>query len=338
MLKCKCVKFVITGGLVPDVLVGHADGEVRIAAKVLAGIRKVQGEGHLSGNTGRQGEGLVDGHVLSGHPVAGIGIERVGLDHFAAFVAEDEFGVAGILDGGEALVPGCSRFGTYNGNKTAILERMANPNLGWEEAYMTSLGIDATIKKNWNVTVDLYHTINSKILLESPMSPSTGFFAVMDNVGKVRNMGVEFAVDGNIINNKNFGWNVGFNIGLNQNRVLELPNHSDIVMNRGDVNQIIKEGEDIYSWYMPKWLGVDPSNGLPMWEKFVPDTDEAGNPIYYIDEDGNTQVKMKSSVTNMYNEADQQIVGKASPAFSGGISTSLRYGNFTLSANGNWRA
>ena len=33
------------------------------------------------------------------------------------------------------------------------------------------------------------------------MSPSTGFFAVMDNVGKVRNMGVEFAMDGSIINN-----------------------------------------------------------------------------------------------------------------------------------------
>ena len=248
------------------------------------------------------------------------GYGKTGNDNISAFQYQDTFSLSG----------------QYNGNKTAILERMANPNLGWEEAYMTSLGIDATIKKNWNVTVDLYHTINSKILLESPMSPSTGFFAVMDNVGKVRNMGVEFAVDGNIINNKNFGWNVGFNIGLNQNRVLELPNHSDIVMNRGDVNQIIKEGEDIYSWYMPKWLGVDPSNGLPMWEKFVPDTDEAGNPIYYIDEDGNTQVKMKSSVTNMYNEADQQIVGKASPAFSGGISTSLRYGNFTLSANGNF--
>ena len=248
------------------------------------------------------------------------GYGKTGNDNIPAFQYQDTFSLSG----------------QYNGSKTAILERMANPNLGWEEAYMTSLGIDATIKKNWNVTVDLYHTINSKILLESPMSPSTGFFAVMDNVGKVRNMGVEFAMDGAIINNKNFGWDIGFNLGLNQNRVLELPDHADIVMNRGDVNQIIREGEDVYTWYMPKWLGVDPSNGLPMWETFVPDLDEAGNPIYYIDDDGNTQVKMKSGVTNMYNEAPQQLVGKASPWFSGGLSTTLRWGAFTLSANGNF--
>ena len=262
---------------------------------------------------------LKDNRVLSFLKVrAGYG--KTGNDNIPAFQYQDTFSLSG----------------QYNGVKTAILERMANPNLGWEEAYMTSFGVDATFLKNWNVTVDLYHTINSKILLESPKSPSTGFFAMMDNVGKVRNMGIEFAVDGNIFNKKNFGWNVGFNLGLNQNRVLELPGHNDIVMNRGDVNQIIKEGEDIYSWYMPKWLGVDPANGLPMWETFIPDLDEAGNTVYYIDENGNSQVKMKSGVTNMYTEAPQQLVGKASPAFSGGISTSLRYGNFTLSANGNF--
>ena len=248
------------------------------------------------------------------------GYGKTGNDNIPAFQYQDTFSLSS----------------QYNGSKTAILERMANPNLGWEEAYMTSLGVDATILKNWNVTVDFYHTLNSKILLQAPMSPSTGFFAVMDNVGKVRNMGVEFAADGFIINNKDFGWNLGFNLGLNNNRVLELPDHNDIVMNRGDVNQIIREGEDIYTWYMPKWLGVDPANGLPMWETFVPDLDESGNPIYYIDENGNAQTKMKSGVTNLYSEAPQQMVGTASPAFSGGLNTTLRYKNFTLSANGNF--
>ena len=165
-----------------------------------------------------------------------LGYGKTGNDNIPAFQYQDTFSLSG----------------QYNGSKTAILERMANPNLGWEEAYMTSLGIDATLYKNWNVTVDLYNTINSKILLESPMSPSTGFFAVMDNVGKVRNRGVEFAIDGSIYNTKDFGWDIGFNMGLNKNRVLELPGHNDIVMNRGDVNQIIREGEDVYTWYMPK--------------------------------------------------------------------------------------
>ncbi len=249
-----------------------------------------------------------------------VGYGKTGNDNIPAFQYQDTFSLSA----------------QYDGIKTAILERMANPNLGWEEAYMASLGVDATLNKNWNFTIDLYNTVNSKILLESPMSPSTGFFAVMDNVGKVRNRGIEFAVDGNIMRNSDFSWDIGFNLGLNKNRVLELPEHADIVMNRGDVNQIIREGEDVYSWYMPKWLGVDPENGLPMWETFSPELDEAGNPVYYIDADGNAQAKMKSGVTNMYTAAPQQLVGTASPAFSGGLNTSIRWKNFMLSANGNF--
>ena len=214
-----------------------------------------------------------------------------------------------------------SMSGQYNGAKAGTLERMANPYLGWEEAYMASVGLDATIRDNWNVTVDLYHTINSKILLQSPMPPSSGFYAVMDNVGKVRNMGAELAIDGAIVNNKNFGWNLGFNMGFNQNRVLELPEHQDIVMTRGEVNQIISEGMDIYSWYMPKWLGVDTETGLPMWEKL--ETDENG--------------KVTSiTVVNNWSDATNQVVGSASPWFSGGLNTSLRLKGFTLSANGNF--
>ncbi len=248
------------------------------------------------------------------------GFGKTGNDNIPAFQYQDTFSLSG----------------QYNGIKTAILQRMANPNLGWEDAYMTSVGIDATLVNNWNFTVDFYHTINSRILLESPMPPSTGFFGVMDNVGKVRNMGVEFAVDGAIFNKKDFGWNVGLNLGFNQNRVLELPGHADIVMNRGDVNQVIREGEDVYSWYMPKWLGVDPQSGLPMWETFVPELDQNGAPVYYIDANGNAQPKMVSGVTNNYTSAPQQLVGKASPALSGGINTSLRWKGFTLSANGSF--
>ncbi len=209
-----------------------------------------------------------------------------------------------------------SMSGQYNGSKTATLERMANPYLGWEEAYMASVGIDATIKNNWNITLDLYNTINSRILLQSPMAPSSGFYAVMDNVGKVRNRGIEIAVDGAILNKKDFGWTVGFNMGLNQNRVLELPEHADMILNRGGVDQVLRENEDVYSWYMPKWVGVDPDNGLPQWEA--------------IAEDGST------SIVNNYTQATPQLVGVASPKFSGGLNMAFRWKGFTLSANGNF--
>jgi hypothetical protein len=138
----------------------------------------------------------------------------------------------------------------------------------------------------------------------------------MDNVGKVRNMGVELAVDGAIINKKDFLWTIGFNMGFNQNRVLELPDGEDIIMSRGEVNQILRQGEDVFTWYMPKWVGVDSETGLPQWEA--------------IAEDGT------KSIVNDWAKATNQLVGTASPLFSGGLNMALRWKGITLSCNGNF--
>lgn len=205
--------------------------------------------------------------------------------------------------------------------KSSLEIIQANYDLSWEEAYMSSLGIDATIKNKVDITVDLYNTLNSRLLLEAPLPPSTGFFSVMQNIGKVRNRGIEFMIDGNIIKTRDLTWNAGLNLGLNQNRVLELPEHQDMVMTKSEVSQMFREGLDIYSWYMPKWMGVDVETGRPLWEH-----------IEY-DADGN---ETERTLVDTYNDATPQIVGSASPWFSGGLNTSLSWKNFTLSATGSF--
>ena len=252
-------------------------------------------------------EDFMTGSALSFLKLRG-GYGKTGNDNIPAFQYQDTFSLSA----------------KYNGNSAAVLQRQANFYLGWEEAWMASLGVDATISNNWNFTVDLYHTINSKILLEAPQSPSSGFFAKFDNVGKVRNMGVEFAMDGAIINNKDFGWTVGLNVGFNKNRVLELPDHQDMVMSKSEVSQILREGEDVYTWYMPKYTGVktvydedfDEFSGVPQWEKVGKD-----GSIEYVDK---------------YNQATFQLVGSASPWFTGGLNTAVRFKGFTLSMTGSF--
>ncbi len=215
----------------------------------------------------------------------------------------------------------------YAGKVVAMLERQANPNLGWEEAYMTSFGVDATLYNNVNVTLELYNTINTNLLLAVPTAPSTGFFEQMANIGTIRNRGIELAVDGNIINTRDFTWNVGFNIGLNRNVVEELPNHKEFLQtNSNSMNQLVREGEAIGTWYLPKWAGIDPATGGPLW--YTGAKDENGELI--LDENGNPET------TSVFENAENQIVGYATPKFSGGISTSLSYKNFTLSMNGSF--
>ena len=199
----------------------------------------------------------------------------------------------------------------YQNVVAAIAERQKNPNLGWEEAYMASLGVEAEFIDRINVTLDLYNIDNKNILLAVPLAPSTGFFEFMDNVGTVNNKGVEIAVDADIIDKGDWYWNFGFNVGFNKNKVTYLPNDS---FRQG--NQIVEIGSDIFTWNMPKWAGVDPKNGDPLWEK--------------VAEDGTV------TTTNKYDEATYQNVGKASPLFQGGLNTMLRWKGLTLSATGNF--
>ena len=211
----------------------------------------------------------------------------------------------------------------YNNIVAAVLARQANPNLGWEEAYMASLGIDATFWKGINVTIDAYNTKNKNLLLAVPTATSTGFFEFMDNVGEVNNKGIEFAVDGTFFKKGDFSVGGGFNIGFNRNKVVSLPDSDgdgvgdSILQATSDgTSQMIAEGRDIYSWYMAKWVGVDPANGDPLWEK--------------VNEDGSIVN------TNSFQEATKQFVGTASPKFTGGLNLDFHWKGLTLSAVGSF--
>lgn len=204
----------------------------------------------------------------------------------------------------------------YQNKVGAIPIRKANPYLGWETADMTNVGVDVDLWGRLEVNVDFYSIINKDLLLNVPTSPSTGFFDFTDNAGKVRNRGIEIVLSTTNILHKNFEWNTSVNFGVNRNKVLTTPTPEGFLQQSSNkVSQLVKPGHDIYSWYMPKWLGVDPSNGDPVWEKLVRDAD------------GKVVGK---EPTNVYNDAESQIVGSATPKFSGGLVNTFRLYNFSL--------
>lgn len=204
----------------------------------------------------------------------------------------------------------------YQNNTAATPSRLSNPLLHWETANMASLGIDIAFIDRIDMSIDLYNTDNTGLLLNVPVAPSTGFFEVMQNAGSVRNQGIEYRLDANIIKMKDWRWDLGFNIGFNKNRVTYTPDHTPFFQTANSVNQQVKEGQDIYSWYMKEWAGVDPKNGDPLW--------------YVIDEDGN------KTTTNDYNAATEHVVGKATPLFQGGLNTVVSWKGLSLSINTNF--
>lgn len=198
-----------------------------------------------------------------------------------------------------------------------------------------------------NLTLDVYSTNNTKLLLDVPQAPSSGFVEYTANIGTVNNKGIEIAFDADVIKNKDLRWNLGFNFGLNRNTVKYLPNGA---FRRGQgtpqVEQIVCEGHDIYTWYMPEWEGVNPENGEPQWRIYDKEMDAAGNTLYYVlDERGNPTSEKSTeqtmwpvykdtyTTTNLYDKADFRMVGSATPKFTGGITSFLSWRNWSLGAN-----
>jgi TonB-linked SusC/RagA family outer membrane protein len=211
----------------------------------------------------------------------------------------------------------------YQNIVAATPNTLGNPYLSWETAYMADAGLDIGLWNRVTLNIDVYNTRNKNLLLNVPVAPSTGFFEITENIGSVRNQGLEIQLNSTNIKTNQFSWVMGFNIAFNQNRVTSTPDDKPFLQSSSSlgVSQQVKRGQDIYSWYMPKWLGVDPKTGDPLWEKLVYNS--------------SGQVISRAS-TNVYSQADLQVVGKASPDFTGGLYNSFTYRGFSLNINTNF--
>lgn len=203
----------------------------------------------------------------------------------------------------------------YNGIPGAVPSQLANPDLTWEKARTTDFGIDIGLYNRITLNFDWYDKTTDGLLLSVEKPYTSGYASFMDNVGSVRNRGVEFA-----LNTKNFDgefkWETGFNISFNKNKILKLAGGKDI----SSGNFRFREGEGLYTWWFQKWAGVDSENGNPLWE------------IITTDADGNKTV----STTNAYATATMQLTGSALPKFTGGLTNNFTYKRFYLNTFANF--
>lgn len=213
-----------------------------------------------------------------------------------------------------SLYPQYSKYAlnnSYNGNPAATPSQLGNPDLTWEKSYQTNLAVDTRVFDRVNFSLEYYIKNTSDLLYFVALPAVTGYTGTWQNIGGVKNKGVEATLTADLMKKeRDFQWNINFNIGANSNKVSELADGQEI--DRG--HKISREGEDYNSWYMRKWLGVDTENGKPLWEVVDNETGEVRQ-------------------TSDYNEATKQIVGSSSPDFYGGLISNMSYKNFHLSMN-----
>ena len=67
--------------------------------------------------------------------------------------------------------------------------------------------------------LDYYRKKSTDLLANDAIDPTMGFTSLTRNVGAITNDGVEITVDATPIRNKDFSWNLVYNLALNHNKV-----------------------------------------------------------------------------------------------------------------------
>lgn len=97
------------------------------------------------------------------------------------------------------------------------------PNLGPEISKELEGGFDLAFWRNYaDIGVTFYNSKTEGVILLTPLPPSTGFTQQASNAARIKNTGTEITLNLRPIQNPTFGWDVGFQFGKNNNKVLDL--------------------------------------------------------------------------------------------------------------------
>ncbi|HCD77523.1 MAG TPA: TonB-dependent receptor [Prevotella sp.] len=200
----------------------------------------------------------------------------------------------------------------FGGDKTTVVlpQQYANPDLKWESTSQTDIGLDFGFLDNRiRGSIDWYYKKTKDLLLTVAVPSPSLITTQLANVGAVRNTGIELELGFDIMRTKDFSWDATLNFASNKNKLTSLSNSKwsgDEVLwapcngqgLSGQYSQLIMVGEPLGTFYGKKFIGLD-ENGMEMYA----------------------------------NDGKSQIIGCAQPDFTYGITTNLRYKNWSLSLN-----
>jgi TonB-linked SusC/RagA family outer membrane protein len=213
---------------------------------------------------------------------------------------------------------------TYNYYQSAFyqnfpgssLAALANEDLQWESKFDYNAGADIAIG-NLNLRFDYYQAYTENLVADISTAPSTGFSLVKDNLGRVRNTGIELYASYLVFNKGGNFLSLNFGLETNNNKIVRLSNAmkafnaamDKVAADKGN-SVPVKKYEDGMSmnaiWVIPS-LGIDPATGKEI----------------YVDRDGNT--------TFIWDANDLVVGGHSNSDFQGTFGFSEEYKGIGLS-------
>lgn len=224
----------------------------------------------------------------------------------------------------DLLYPNNYALGEGTGNLVSGLGKTSatrgNRNITWEQTYEYNAGFDLSVLNNRvNLTVDAYYSITKQLLFKQPVLSFTGFSDYWNNIGRIRNSGIEAELNTHNIRTKNFEWETSFNISSNFNKLLELSGEERLI-STGDRNETYLAEVDhrAISFFGYKTDGIyrtqEEVDAVPHLASAVPGSLR----IVDVNED------------NVINDKDRVAIGNPFPKVSWGLTNTFKWKGFDL--------
>jgi TonB-linked SusC/RagA family outer membrane protein len=198
--------------------------------------------------------------------------------------------------------------------------RNANPNLKWEQTSQMDLAVDFGLRDDRIKGTLEYYVKNTKDLLQVVDVPQPAVVSTrLENVGKIRNTGVEFSLDGVLYNTRTLNWSAGLVTAVERNKVIDLGPRTFLAT--GDVSgqgmsgvnaQRIIPGQPLGTFWGPRYVGLNSS----------------GQQLFKCKTASATCV---NGQTRSPSGDDYEIIGNANPNFSLGLNSRADWGRWDVS-------
>lgn len=202
--------------------------------------------------------------------------------------------------------------------------RPASPELRWETTRQLDIGLEAGFfAGRLSLELDYYNKTTNDLLLNVQIPRQTGFTDKLQNLGSIRNSGLELLVNSVNFDKNNFRWSTTFTIAGNRSEVLDLGG-VDYINIVGPTNQGGPGGRLVVGEAVPVFIGVEYLGTWKSQEEIDAST-QAGNNLnvggpHFKDANGDGIISLQ----------DFEILGSPQPDFYGGIRNVFRYKNFQL--------
>lgn len=196
----------------------------------------------------------------------------------------------------------------------------ANPNVKWQTKRDFNIGLETEmLNRRLQLNVNYYHNYVFDLLDTRQRPLSSGVESITQNVASLVNRGWEIDVRGDLISTPRFSWNAGVNVAFNTNKVVKTYYKGTDALPKSFSGRetVFVEGYSSGAWFGFKFAGIDPSTG---------------NVLVY-QKDGTTfDMDQLQNATLELSVPEPSFLGHRNPPITGGITTSLRYDNWTLNS------